>query len=483
MKIPITRVLFLVLVSTLIIAGCDMFGDRTELSPRVMADLQELRAMIPAIEAGLMVATPVEETAGASSFRTMTYSSPTAQAPDLYYSDAAAVPDANGVVRYPYAANTYLDDFYGTVGNQAYLTLTPHATNAALYVVDLYIYPTLSTVVDYVHEQYLVVGSSASWALVDGTGAAAPLNYLVNETVHFDGTVQVNDVQWTRYSDGAEKYYPIPADGSRVPNDFSDAAYTYPSDPAGFEPAKADAGTGQYSAKVVSTIADRGLTVVEYYTDSDPEEDGLFEVFAVSYVERTDSSQELTVLEKTVRRYYQNDASGVKKIRSRTEADVDYAGLFASSSVVTEAADISVNAAGAIIFESTINASDADTGDYLYSIRITLTESGPGTNQFVGTMISDAGAAGTETYSLALSGATGLEVSGTGNISTDGTFSGMNRKVFSDFVVELAQGGEFKGKIKKGVINGLYKRLGDEVDVYVSLTAVLGISGSQVSVR
>ena len=107
-----------------------------------------------------MVATPVDATVGASSFRTMTYWSPTAQAPDLYYTDSSAAPDANGVVRYPYAAGTYLDDFYGTAGNKAYFTLTPHGTNASLYVVDLYIYPTLSTVVDYVHEQYLVVGDS-----------------------------------------------------------------------------------------------------------------------------------------------------------------------------------------------------------------------------------------------------------------------------------------------------------------------------------
>ncbi len=475
-------VLIPVLALTMVLAGCNIFGDRTELSPRAIADLEELRAMIPAIEAALMVATPVEAVAGTTNFRTMTYT-PAADAPptpDECYNDDAAAPDINRTVRYPYAAGTFIDNFYGTAGNKAYFTLRPHATSPDLYVMDLYIYPTLSTTLNYVHEQYLVAGDSAGWALVDAGGAASPLNYLVNETVYFVRTVQVNDVQWTRYSDSFDESYDIPAVGDRVPDNFSALAYDYPSDPNTMEPAKAAGVTGRYSAKIVSTIADRGITVVEYYTDSDL--NGSKEAFAVSYVNRNDTTKYLSIAEKTVRRYYENDEDG-KTIRSRTEAAVDYGTLFSSSSVVTDWTAITTSATGAIVLESVIEGTEAGTGTVMYTISTTLTESGQGTNVFTGTLISDAGAAGTVTYDLALSATTGLQVSGTGGLSTDGTFAGMNRRQFEDFVVELRNGGVFTGRISKKEIKGLYKRLSKEVDVYVSLTAVLGVSGAQSSMR
>ena len=146
-------VLISVLSVLVLLAGCELFESSTELDESVISDLEEMRAMIPAIEAGLMVAIPEEESAEAASFAALTYTPPAGTEnplPSEYYAGGTA--DSDGAVRYPYTEDSYIEDLYGTAGNDAYLTLTQYP-DTTMYVVDLYIYPTLSTEVNYVHEQ------------------------------------------------------------------------------------------------------------------------------------------------------------------------------------------------------------------------------------------------------------------------------------------------------------------------------------------
>ncbi|MBT3275184.1 MAG: hypothetical protein HN368_18665 [Spirochaetales bacterium] len=453
-----------------ILGGCELFDSSAELNQSVLSDLDEMRAMIPVIEAGLMIATPEEESVAAAAFGTMTYTPGLTDpdTPDLTYGTAT------GTVRYPTVDGTYLEDFYGTAGNDAYLTLTPYGTTT-LYTVDLYIYPTLSTTVNYVHEQYLVEGSDGTWALSDALGNPDPLNYLVNETVYFDGRVQNTVVQWSRYSDGNNEFYDIPADP--VPDDFDDAAYDY----VIAEPAKMAAGTGEYSARVVSTIVDEDVTVTEYYTDSDPEGDGLFEKFSISYVETNDVDGDLSRAEETVRRYYQNDVTGEKTVRSRTEAVINY-GTYTSSIVITESVDIAKDANDAVTFSSVLRA--VNTADKeLYKVTTSLQETGAGTNIFEGTMTYDIEGTKKATYKISLNSATGIEITATGGKKTKGKFKGMNRKNFEEFSFELTNGGKFNGKIKNGRMKGKYKKGNQEVDVYLSLSTIFGTDGYNTSIK
>jgi hypothetical protein len=471
-------VLIPVLLVLILFAGCELFNTSSELNESVISDLEEMRAMIPAIEAGLMVTVPEAEGLETAGFGVMTYTPPTGEAdptPDGYYE--GGTPDAEGAVRYPYTDGAFIEDLYGTAGNSAYLTLTPY-DDTTLYTVDLYIYPTLSTEVNYIHEQYLVEGTDGTWALRASDGTASTLNYLVNETVYFDGRVQVNVVEWSRYSDGLDEYYPIPA--SPVPDDYESSVYDYPADPD-VEPAKAAAGTGQYSAKIVSTIEDQGTEITEYYTDSDTDQDGLFEKFTISYVERNDVDGLLGTEEKTVRRSYVDEETGEKTVRARTASTITYGSFAARSSVVTEAVDIAENVNGAVTFSSTTAATDTE-GNSLYEITVALTETGAGTNEFSGTVDYTTNGK-TYSYDLTLDGDTGLEISARGRRKTNGGFNGMSRQEYGEFSFLLTNGGTFTGSIKGGVAKGWYKKMSEEYEVYLSRAAVMGRSNGRASAR
>ena len=475
-----TYLLLSALTAVIVLSGCEIGLPGEEIN--ISYDLMEMRAMIPVIEAGLMVTVP-EDSTTTSGFGIKTYSSPTGADPIEYYNGA---PDPTGTVRYPYVEDTYIENFYGTAGNLAYFELTEHTGNATLFRVDLYIYPTLSTTVHYVHEAYLVIKApgvgDTQWALVDDSGDDDPLNYLVNETVYFDGRIQTTDVEWTRYVDDLpQQYYPIPTAGNRVPDDFDDVLYDFPADPDSAEPVKATAGAGEYSAKSVSTIDDQGIAVTEYYTDSYSDITESYEIFSVSYVERDDDislkGNTLTITENTVRRYYQ-DTSGNKSVRAKTEASMAYEDL-SSSTTVTEAVDITDDGVSPITLDSVITAYKSD--EELYIITIDLAETGVGTNTFAGTMVNDMTGREPVTYEISLSTSSGLTVRAAGNRKTQGNFDNFSRKEFKDMVFDLTNGGNFKGKMKGGAIQGIYKQLTEEVDVYLSLAALLGVGDNKTA--
>lgn len=481
-----TYLLVSAVTAVIVFAGCAIPGVPTE-EVNVAYDLMEMRAMIPVIEAGLMVVVP-DDSMGSSRFGIKTYTDPGGLEPFEIY----GTPDPGSTVRHP-SGDAYIEDFYGTAGNRAYLELTPYEDVVpALYRVDLYIYPTLSATVNYVHEAYLVIanpedGIEAPWALVDALGDPAPLNYLVNETAYFDGRIQTTNVAWSRYSDDNNEYYAIPSLGSRAPDDFNNSVYEFPADPSTAEPMKAAAGAGQYSAKSVSTIADQGTTVTEYYTDSDPELDGNYEIFSVSYVERNDEvslngKETLTILEETVRRYYQ-DVSGNKTVRARTVAEMDYAGRPSSKTIVTEAVDITDDGANPITFDSVITAHEEQSGDELYVITIDLDETGAGTNVFTGTMVNEMAGRQPVTYEIALDASTGLTVDAVGDKKTKGNFNEFSRKDFKEFIFDLSSGGTFTGKVKGGAIQGIYKQLTTEMDVYLSLAVLLGVNDNKTAFK
>lgn len=477
------------LAGAIILAGCQNNVPVGTLP--VSGDLMQMQAMIPVIEAGLLVVVPNSTVSGSMfTIKTYTPSEGDPGTPVDTYDGGGGDAEAGETVRFPYQDGSYIKDFYGVAGNEAYLELTPYEGNTDLYRVDLYIYPTLSTTVDYVHEAYLVIADpvaagSTPWALVDAAGDPAPLNYLVNETVYFDGRIQSTIVEWNRYSDGpgGERYYAIPDVANRVPDDFDDDVYLFPADPDAAEPVRVAAGEGVYSARTVSEIADEGVTVTEYYTDVAGAEGT--EIFSASYVDQYREirlrGKRLTIADKTVRRYYQ-DVDGNKTVRSRTLSDADYGGIVSSSKVLTEAVDIAKADSGAIVFGSLIEAYDAETEELLYTITTSITETGNGTNNFAGTMVSTIVGRGSTAYEVTLNTALGLVVSAAGDGGTGGTFDGFDRTKFADFTFNLSNG-DFTGSFRGGRLQGEYTQLEEQLDVYLSPSLVFGTNGDRIAFR
>lgn len=454
---------------TFVLLGCGLTGT-PPLPERIEDDLTELQGLLPILDAGLTLGVPDDDGLTTSSVRIKTFDpNPYPEAPNetpaQYY--AAGTPDANGDVRFPAAGDAYITDFYGVTGNKAYLLIQPDALDPTLFVVNLYIYPTLSTTVEYVHEEYLVDGDTLTWAIVDGSGSLDPLAYVTNETVYFDGRVATHDVQWTRYVD--ELYYQ--ASSISVPEDPNDMAYDFPADPENEEPAKVAAAPadGNYSARIESSLTDPAATVLEFYT----EEAGQG-IRGVSYVETSDSAGRYSSIENTVRRY-SDDLSGLKKIRARTTAAVSVGSFFSSTRIITEVIDITVNASGQTVFDSTIVSVNDDTGGTIYAIETLLTETAADSDDYTGTLTYTAGTDSPVEYTVTLDSTSGLEISNSGRGSR-GRFP-LDRNSGRSFVADLVHGGNFSGQYQGGRLLGNYNNGRQDVDVQTSLSISVGQTG------
>lgn len=455
--------------AVVLLSGCDPITGGTEdpLGTETLEDLDYLRGMIPALQAGLALAVPAQDTS-ASSFSPKTFSpdyvtDPVADSMDTP-ANFFAGGEATGVgdeKRYP-ASGTYMEDYYGTTGNQAEIFIKSFSggSGVTLYLIDLYIYPTLSVEVDYVHEQYLVTGSS--WMLVNTNGDLSPTYYLVNETVYTDRRVENHVVHWTRYSATPEQTYV--ASELQVPDDPADAAYDYPSlGPDSAEPTRQAASGTDYSAKVVSSIASSGVTVTEYYTES------AGTAYAASYVEKSFTDGDFTNDEQTVRRY-SDDFSGTKIVRARTSSSASF-NTTSTETTITEKIDVT-ESGGVTTYSSETTATDANDGTTRFSITMTLTESGAGTNVYSGDMVYTPGTGSQVTYTVDLD-STGLAVEGTAGGQA---WFPIERDEFKELIVELDNGGTFTGKMNGGVINGLYRTLsGEDVEVNAALGYIMAI--------
>ncbi len=499
MKKHAQTIMTIALAAALVLSGCTLFERPAATQAEINDELAELQALIPALEAGLAMATAQEVTlatasaAGRAGIRTINAgalwpdSTQNPTAGDVFTGNGFSVTptESSGWVRYPYDGSTYLEDFYGTVGNDAEFFVklysgTGPTDSSAIFQVKLYIYPTFSTTVNYVLEEYLVGATDPAWALVDETGSADPLHYITNRTVYFDGTVEEHVVVSNSVSTG--QYYDT-LFSSTDHDDPLDEGYNFPTDPSAAEPTRFAEGTTDavYSAHVVSTIADTGETVVEYYTEID-DGTGTDAVVksAISYVTKKYVSGKLEESATTVRRYIEYP-DGTKTVRARTESVTSFGPFSTDVKIVTERIDIAENGDGLVTFTSVTTATSGSTT--LYTSTVTLTETPDGSGAYAGTSTYTS-ASGTQTYTVTLDAPAsggGMTVGG----KKTSVFYPVSRRQAKDIVAELRHGGTFTGRLKGSVLSGVYKALRskDPTSVEAALSFIYALTGNQVQLQ
>jgi len=127
----------------------------------------------------------------------------------------------HNTARYP--ASGYIEDFYGVEGYRAYIEIEESDDGWGVYRVNLYVYQTLSTSIEYTLEQYRVPADDWTSLIDRTTGVYNPIAFENIETKYFDNSTETRTLQWNRYVDGnvyVTSYFDMPAD-------FDDAAYDY----------------------------------------------------------------------------------------------------------------------------------------------------------------------------------------------------------------------------------------------------------------
>ena len=493
MKGTLQIILIGIAMTAVILSGCSLIQPPAVTTEQINEELAELQALIPILEAGLAVATANDVNLATASMLGSRAAIKTINAgvvldgetPRVLFTNGTA--DGTGWVRFPATDDSFIENFYGTEGNQAEFYLKPFGTDTAstatLFQVRLYIYPTFSTTVNYVLEEYLVAGDDTAWALVDETATATPLYYLTNRTVYFDGMVQEHDVVSNSVSNGL--YYDTLFDDSENSAylDSTSSLYDFPADAGNSTGPVGAAGVANamYSAKVVSEIAESGVTVVEYYTEID---DGTGEVTksATSYVLKERVSGKLSETSKTVRRYIEHP-DGSKTVRARTESSVSFDRNASSTTSITEAITI-VPDTGAGLAEFTSITTSTSGATQIYSTSVTLAETAIDSGSYDG-VSTHTTESGTESYTVTLEN----PASGSGSMTVGGestsVFYPVSRRTAKDIVAELRNGGSFTGTLKGNIIAGIYKALrsDDASSIEAALSHIYAVTGNTVQLQ
>jgi len=458
------NVFTVIILAAVFLAGCSVF-DNSRIDDGMVEDVQELQAMLPALEAALAV-TPTEE-AAARTISTTTATS-NSSAPDENPGALYTTLGGSGTLRWPANESAYMEDLYGNnSGNRAYFEIQP---DGSLYRISLYIYPLLSTSVNYIKEEYLV--AAGNWEIVDSSGSPNPLAYLSNTVYYFDGRVEQKTVKWV--STAAENlYYGVIS----VPDNTSDTAYDYPASVSDAEPGKS-AGAGVYSAKSESVIPgineDSQTTAVEYYSEVSADE-----FYSASYIidEYTGLSG-FTSSEKQVQRY--SVKGSTKTVRSKLVAEVAF-GSYSSTSTTLETVDIGAASDGRTTYESVVTKSSS-TSDIVTTVTTTLTETGDGTNVLVGEMVYDDGVKKKpKTYDITIDSGTGLSMD---QGSQDVLDFASNDRAFGRLVKAiLDNGSEFSGYKIGDILKGLLSNRRTTADVSVGSNSFEILSGSNTVVQ
>ncbi len=191
----------------------------------VLADSKTLQGMIPALEASqslAVVSSPASEADGEPT---------TAETIGVWSAaDLPATPDAmyaafdtgDGYARFP--ADGYLEDYYGTQGQLAYLELRETSDGWGEYQASLYVLPTFSTTIWRSLELYRLNGTT--WdSLVEGPSGQLFENL---RTDNFDGSQENRDLIWARNWVDAAGSQVFVTSYFDIPEDFSDDAFDYP---------------------------------------------------------------------------------------------------------------------------------------------------------------------------------------------------------------------------------------------------------------
>ena len=437
MKRMVRIALLTLIPMALVLSGCNFIGRPVATDEQIGEELEELQALIPVLEAGLAVAASGEDSraesatyAGRASVKTINAGVLwPATDPDAYDIYGGGTADAEGWVRYPYADGEYLTTFYGSAGTSAEFFVKPYdndlPASADIWRVKLYIYPTLSTTVDYVLEEYLVVdvdvdtARAQNWLLVDETGVEDPTYYLNNRTVYIDGSVQEHEVVWNSAVDAT--YYDLLFEDA-AGSDYLDAestVYDFPTSISAAAPAAVIAGsiasgTPNYSVQVVSTIADTGVSVVEFYTEITIDTELVKS--AVSYVTKRYVSGLFEESATTVRRYIEY-ADGTKIVRASTTSVSSFGSLSISPRTITEEVDIAINSSNLYEFDSTTTSKSGTTTNYTTVVE--LTQSTDAIGSYTGTSTQTT-VTGMDIYSITLTDPSNLNEDA-GEMSISGT--------------------------------------------------------------
>jgi len=453
--------------------SCSFFPTMSDEDLNVaQSDAELIQAMIPGLEAAMAVYKMPKGTKTFDPSWTQANETIPSGTPEEYYTTYYNAD--NGYARYPETG--YLTDFYRTQGNEAYLEISKTTDGWGDYAVSLYIYPTLSPSVKYTLEKYRV--ASGSWDLVDNTGTKDPVAYDGPiQTYYFDGRVEKRTVKWTRYVD--EKIYP--ATEFSIPEDPADLTIPSSDDFSSYKDttlAKTTAGGGQYSSYTESSIpatSDSGniaTTAKEYYSELS---NGY--KYSKSYV-KDDLSNTISNTTTMTTREYSEDASGNKKIRSKSTGDFKY-GSFSWTTTTTEKVDITVDA-GVVTYNSTV--AKTTTGDIISTTTtvISLIETAANSNSFTGIERITLGEK-TYSYAVTLDPKSGLQI--TDNNGTDVSYLITLAQTNPVIEIILARKARFTGRLIGGILKGKYIRFSKQADVILSRMFLKLTSGGKTRVK
>lgn len=334
---------------------------------------RDLRALAPAIEAGLALAVPDSPTVRAltpSSLKTTGVDNPWTyglQTPGQVY---AAEGGTTQTVRLP--ASGYYES---TNGDQLYFTLTPD-TAPSYYRVVLYTYPAIDLAVAYTVEEYLVNDAGVDpwpWGNLDLLGT--PSSWISLRTVYLDGTTGARTVQWSSGT-STDRYaaFALGAPDPAQPASFEDFSYAVSATPP-----ERRAGSETYSSHVTEQVTGKGTLVdsVQFYTETTATQHS-----GLTYVIK-DKKRKWSDDTNIVTRMVEDTVAGTKQIRS--------VGEVGNKQYYIDRVDISRTAEGKIAYTSTHDVYDTaipkggDTAAKGY-IAMDLTEDGAGLGTYTGTL-------------------------------------------------------------------------------------------------
>jgi len=435
---------------TLLFFSCDIFSTMDVSDPNVVSDAQDMQALIPGAEAALAV---FKNTSTVKTFwagvSTSNFDTSTVGTPADAYSDYLV--SGKDYARFPQTG--YMEDYYGTKGNDAYLELRKATDGWGDYVVTLYIYPVLSTSVYYIKEQYRV--KATNWDMVNRDGVADPVAYEINETHYYDGRVETRKVLWTRYVD--DNILPA-SDFNYVddPNDLSITTDFTKDEIPDFAKAAATSGDGQFSSITESTIPatpESGFISTwakEFYSELS---DGYH--YSQSYVFDNLNALARNTETKTIRVYKEQASTGDKWIRSKSVAKFTWFNQ-TWTTTTTEKIDITNTANGVVYNSTTVKTKDGNKTE----IIVNLTETGLNTNTYTGTQtIKFYDSIGRLVYSLKynvrLNREDGLQMTdANGNVIL--SLSASDQNLLHTIKITLRHG-SFSGRIiGRGILKGIY---------------------------
>ncbi len=440
----------LLIFTSLILFSCSIFSTMDVTDDTTLNDAKEIQSLIPGIEAALSV---YKNSSTAKTFwpgvETSNITTANAGTPAELYSNNLA---SDGTyARYP--QNGYMEDYYGTEGNEAYIELRKAADGWGDYIVTLYIYPVLSTSVHYTVEQYRV--KSDSWDMVDSSGNADPTAYEVNKTFYFDGRQETRTVLWTRYVDDKV----ISASNFAFQDDPENLSITTEftkDDIPTYSTVAATDGDDQFSSITESSIPatqESGYVSTwakEFYSELS---DGYH--YSDSYIFDDLSLLGANFPTRTIRVYKENATTGDKQIRSKTAGKFSWFNV-SWETTTTEKIDITNTDSGVNYSSTVIKKQD---GEIQTKTTISLKETAKDSNAFEGTQTveyySNGSVSSTKTYTIKLDkdGLTITDSDGNEVASSDNTtFSGLLNII-------LGNGGRFSGWLTGGgILRGTYSR-------------------------